>query len=135
MIKKKITLRAGFIPYYKVDDVIYMMFMKPSDSKYGGSDFQLAKGHVDHGEDAQTAAMREANEELGLLSRNVKSIHLLGRFMGYTDIFYGEIKDKNDFISTTYETGETAWMTQDDFASTGRTLHRHVVEKLLKEIK
>lgn len=35
MTNKKIY-RAGVVPYYFKDNDIYMLFMKPSDPKFGG---------------------------------------------------------------------------------------------------
>ena len=64
MPKKKIN-RGGLIPYIKKEDEIYMLFMKPSKAKFGGDVFQIAKGKQEEGEDIQTTALREANEELG----------------------------------------------------------------------
>ena len=122
MAKKKIP-RAGFIPYYIEDDTVHVMLMKPSDTKYGGDRFQLAKGKVDDGEKSEEAATREAHEELGLKASNLKSKTYLGRFLGYTDVYYGEIIDKDDFDETTYETAETKWMPIEEFLKVGRSIH------------
>lgn len=128
MAKKKI-LRAGFIPYYIENKNVYVMLMKPSDEKYGGDKFQLAKGRVESGETSLEAALREANEELGLKYSNIEDISYLGTFLGYTDVYYGKVIDKNDFQETTYETGETAWMTVEEFLDKGRDLHKPLFKK------
>jgi hypothetical protein len=47
---KKLTFRAGTIPYIIEDGEVKMMFMRPSNSEYGGDAFQLAKGKVEDGE-------------------------------------------------------------------------------------
>jgi len=133
MSKRKGVPRAGFIPYYIKDSEIYVMLMKPSDPRFGGDEFQIAKGHVDPGEDSVTAAMREAMEELGLLAHNIVSIKYLGKYLGYTDIYYGQIKNKNDFITPMYETGETAWMTINKFFEIGRPIHKPIFNELLNQ--
>ena len=134
MAKHRKTPRAGFIPYFFKNGEIHMMFMKPSDSKYGGNEFQIAKGRVEDGEHAKDAALREAGEELGLRSNNVVSINHLGTFLGYTDIFYGPIKDMEDFGKTTFETSETTWMTPEEFFNTGRSIHIPIIKSLLRKV-
>ena len=133
-MKRKKIPRAGFIPYYKEDDKVYVLLMRPTDSKYGGNEFQLAKGKIDAGEDSETAAFREAHEELGLKKSNVISHSYLGLFLGYTDVYYGEIKDKNDFDPTTFETEETKWMTVDKFLSVGRGIHKPIFKAFIRAI-
>ena len=111
---------------------MYVMLMKPSDPKYGGPDFQIAKGHVEGGEDSKTAALREAFEELGLLSRNIVSVEYLGEYLGYTHIYYGEIKDRRDFAEPGWETGETMWLNTKEFHAIGRAIHIPVLDMLLR---
>jgi 8-oxo-dGTP pyrophosphatase MutT (NUDIX family) len=125
---KKIIARAGFIPYYKKDGQVYILCMKPSDPAYGGDAFQIAKGRVDPGENTKQTAIREAGEELGLIPSNIKAIKHLGVFLGYTDMFYGEVKDKDNFTHTTHETENTKWMTVEEFFKEGRSLHRDVIK-------
>jgi|TARA_R110000851_G_scaffold152407_1_gene294028 8-oxo-dGTP pyrophosphatase MutT (NUDIX family) len=126
--------RAGFIPYYIENGEIYFMLMKPSDPMYGGTEFQLAKGKVEEGESSVEAAYREANEELGLLSDNIISGVHLGCFLGYTEVYYGEVIDRDNFIETTYETSETAWMTIGEFLQYGRKLHKPIFKKFIDEV-
>jgi len=135
MVKRKNTPRAGFIPYYIERGTVYVMLMKPSDPKYGGGEFQIAKGHVDPGEDNITAAMREANEELGLRKDNVVSVEYLGNFLGYTAIYYGKVKNKDNFDKTTYETGATTWMTVNKFLNIGRGLHKPIIKAFADKVK
>jgi len=127
MDKEKIY-RAGVIPYYVEDGEINMMFMKPSNPKYGGEKFQIAKGKQEKGESDKETAFREASEELGLFSGNVIDKHDLGNFLGRTRIYLAEIKDPNMFGDSDSETGAVEWMTPDEFNSTGRELHRPVVK-------
>lgn len=132
MAKKKIR-RAGFIPYYIEQGEIYFLLMKPSDNKYGGDKFQIAKGKIeDNGETSFEAAIREASEELGLKESNVMRSKYLGTFLGYTEIFFGKIRDKDDFTGTTYETGETTWMNLDEFIKNGRTIHIPIIRSFIR---
>jgi 8-oxo-dGTP pyrophosphatase MutT (NUDIX family) len=134
--KKKITYRAGVIPYF-ISSIgeIEMMFMKPSDGSYGGDCFQIAKGKVEEGESATAAAFREAHEELGLLKDNIVYSFELGTFLGYTTIFLAKVLNPNDFDDTCHETGETMWMTLEEFEKMGRGLHKSVVRDAVDFIK
>lgn len=128
MAKHRKAPRAGFIPYYIDDGILYAMFMKPSDPKFGGDKFQIAKGKIDAGENAEFAGKREACEELGLKLDNLETSEYLGTFLGYTELYYGRIMDKDDFNPFHYETGETMWMDVNIFAKVGRGLHIPIIK-------
>ena len=126
MAKKKIY-RAGIIPYHIQDGKVHFMFMKPSDPKYGGSKFQIAKGKVEDDEDHRDAATREGGEELGLYKGNIEDIHAVGQFLGRMSIYIAKIKDKTMFGDPHFETSATIWMTMDEFDKDGRDLQRPIV--------
>lgn len=126
--------RAGFLPYYVEDGKLYVMFMKPSDSNFGGDCFQIAKGKVDPGETAEDAAKREASEEIGLKIANLDTMKYFGTFLGYTELYYGRVIDKDDFGPHDYETGETKWMDVEEFSKVGRSLHIPIVKALAREV-
>lgn len=130
-MRKKI-FRAGLIPYYinSHDNSINMLFMQPSDPKFGGGDkFQCCKGKIEEGETELEAAKREAQEEVGLFVPNLKDEpHNLGVFLGRTTIFIAEIKDKDMFGDHDSETAETKWMSPEEFNKSGRDLHRPIVK-------
>lgn len=134
-MSKKKTERAGVIPYYIDDGQIKMMFMKPSDPKYGGASFQIAKGKQEEGEEPLEAGLREANEELGLFKGNVTATHNLGKFLGRTHIYVAKIKDPDMFGDTCDETEETSWMTPEEFQADGRDLHKPIVKAAVRHIK
>jgi len=134
----KITERAGFLPYVIEDDEPVFYFMKPSKAKFGGAQFQIAKGGLESGETSLDAALREAKEELGLRRSNVKddTVQLVwrGKMRGaeevYTmSVYMGEIKKKDNFKEPTHETAETAWLTAKDFVKKGRQPQQHIVRK------
>lgn len=129
MERRHVVYRAGLIPFYKdADGEIQMLFMQPSDTEYGGDAFQLAKGKLEDGEDAKTAAIREAREELGLFLGNVEVIREVGVFMGRTTVFVAKIRDPDMFGEPGVETAAVRWMSLDQFWSEGRELHRPVVD-------
>ena len=134
-IMAKKIYRAGVIPYIIEDGQLKMMFMRPSKTKYGGAEFQIAKGKYEEGETAVEAGMREAKEELGLFGGNVSDLDELGVFMGRTTIFVAAIKDKDMFGEPHFETEETTWMTPEEFQQHGRGLHKPVVKAAVRKIE
>lgn len=135
--------RAGMIPFYVNDDnEVVMMFMIPSDHEYGGSQFQIAKGKVDPGETHEGAAIREAEEELGLLQTNYASdVHFLGQYLGRMYIYIVEINSLINFNQPHHETAQVGWLTLEQFKNIGRELHeplvyeaeRYIREKMIKD--
>ena len=127
--------RGGIVPFY-VNNTgeMKMMFMKPSDKRYGGPEFQIAKGRMDPGENPLETTLREANEELGLKESNIKWIRKVGVFLETHHIYIAEVNTRNDkeFDEPTDETGATKWMTEEEFISTGRKLHVPIVKKCVK---
>lgn len=126
--QKKIW-RAGLIPYFLNDEgKVEMMFMIPSDQTYGGSSPQIAKGRIEDGEDPQETAIREAKEELGLITANIiGDVEYLGVHLGRTHMYTCRIKSKDLFGVFSFETDDVVWMSEDEFRQTGRDIHRDVV--------
>ena len=134
---KSLVYRAGLIPYHKDSSGdIRMLFMKPSDPEFGGDTFQIAKGKVEE-DDAnhQAAALREAKEEIGLFVGNVIITEEVGNFMGRTTVFVSKIRDPNMFGEPSFETGDVAWLTLDEFMDIGRDLHKPVVQACYRTIE
>jgi 8-oxo-dGTP pyrophosphatase MutT (NUDIX family) len=125
---KKILYRAGMIPYVIENGEVVMMFMKPSETQYGGDQFQLCKGVVEEGEDNRTAALREGAEELGLRDENIQSVTELGNFLGRTTVYIAKVKNRQDFDIPHYETDEVTWMTCNQFLKDGRELHKEIIQ-------
>lgn len=126
--------RAGIIPYIIEDGVLQMLFMTPSDSKYGGFDPQVGKGKIEDNEQPLQAALREGEEELGLIKNNIAHIYTLGVYLHRTYIYLIRVKNKADFRQPTFETKRTDWMTGDEFETCGRPLHKSVVRAAVKHI-
>ncbi len=108
--------------------------MVPSDPAYGGKDWQIAKGNVEKGEDLKEGAFREAKEELGLFMPNVSEDHELGKF-GNLNIWIAKIEDKEQFGEPHFETGDTNWMTPEEFEEEGRDIHKAIVKAAVRKIK
>lgn len=139
MTKKKIY-RAGVIPYIKEGDKILMMFMIPSNPKYGTNYPQIAKGKQEEDEDRRETALREASEELGLFKGNILQLDNIGEWLGRTTVFIALIKDKDMFGDPHFETKSVKWLTLEQFMKEGRSLHKPIVraghrrmEKVLNE--
>ncbi|RWZ87260.1 MAG: NUDIX hydrolase [Hydrotalea sp. AMD] len=134
--EKHLVYRAGLVPYYKDNNgTIYMMFMRPSDSEFGGFVYQLAKGKVeDEDETFYDAAIREACEELGLFKSNIIKTEEVGNFMGRTMVYVSKVKNKELFGQPSFETESTKWMTLEEFMDEGRELHRPVVSAVHRQI-
>ena len=122
------TYRAGLLPYVIEDGIVKFLFMKPADVRYGGDQFQIAKGKVEEGETSEQAALREASEELGLVETNIYRPIFLGEFLGRTSFFVVAVKDKSLFTDPHFETAETAWMSLNEYQNVGRMLHLPIVQ-------
>ena len=125
--------RGGVIPYYINDGEIQMMFMQPSNPKFGGKSFQIAKGKIEDNETPQEGAFREAKEELGLFGPNVEFPNTLGQF-GNVHMYIAKIKDPDMFGDTTFETQATTWWTPEEFQSKGRSWQKPIVKAAARKI-
>ena len=123
--------RAGIIPFFVENSEVYMLFMKPSDPKYGGEQFQIAKGKREDDETDESAALREGFEELGLLNENITELINTGTHLGRTTIFLARIKNKENFTNYHFETAETKWLTYREFKAVGRNIHLPVIKTIL----
>lgn len=121
--------RAGLVPFHIAEDgEIEMLFMIPSDQRYGGSDPQMAKGRIEDDEEPEETALREGKEELGLISGNVDGhLEYFGVHLGRTHVYACEVKSKDRFGIYSGETEDVRWMTEDDFRKNGRDIHRDIV--------
>jgi 8-oxo-dGTP pyrophosphatase MutT (NUDIX family) len=112
------SIKAGVIPYY-IDEngATNILLMKPSDPAYGGDKYQIAKGMIDKGESVKETALREGEEELGLIRDNISGDVYLG-FDNIQDyalhVYMVRVIDKNNFNNPHYETGSTRWFTSID---------------------
>lgn len=128
--------RAGLIPILINQEDFEqskMMFMIPSaNTEFCGIEPQIAKGQIEEDEEPQEAALREANEELGLRIDNIEEIYNCGVWMGRTHIFVACVAsdDPSCFDVPQFETEQTVWLTIDEFNKQGRQLHIPVVNSV-----
>jgi len=136
IINRGIRKKSGMIPYVMKGGVPLFLFMIPSDSAYGGSRPSISKGNVDSGETTEQAAIREAEEELGLKRSNIVlgSVRLIwnSTFTGDVDaydfyVYVCEVKSSSDFDKPHYETGSVHWLTAEEFENRGRRIHVKIV--------
>jgi 8-oxo-dGTP pyrophosphatase MutT (NUDIX family) len=125
---KKILFRAGMIPYLIEGGEVIMLFMKPSDTTYGGDQFQLCKGVIEDNETTKEAVLRESHEELGLRQDNIETLTELGTFLGRTTVFVAKVKDRDSFDDFHFETSETKWLSCNEFLKIGRELHHEIIQ-------
>lgn len=126
--------RAGLIPFYIENGIVKMLFMIPTENEWIESIPQVSKGRIEPGEMTIKAAIREAEEELGLKRTNLSRIEPIGQYS--TIMFYvGQITNPDDFgpFDTT-ETTETKWLTLDEYSEEGRQLHIPVVQAAVAKI-
>lgn len=127
--------RAGLIPFYvDGEGIIKMMFMVPTENEWIESVPQISKGRIEPGEMTLKAAIREAEEELGLKRSNLNRIEPVGQYS--TIMFYvGQINDPDDFGSfDTTETTTTMWLDLKEYVEEGRALHIPVVQDAVAKI-
>jgi len=140
--------RVGCLPYhFDNNGVLKLLFMKPSDPKYGGSMFQLCKGKIDHkDEPLEETAKREAEEELGLTVNNISNFRFLFSEVAHhasgrktlIHLFTARVLDPDNLVPFHYETGEIVWYEADKAVDNIRKCHRPLVsmaiEKILMEL-
>lgn len=141
MIKNK----AGLVPYFiEEDGSVKYMFMIPSKKTFGDRSPAIAKGGVEKGETALQAALREAEEELGLNRSNIDMSTLdkvfegliMGRIKLQTlTVYTVRVLDKQDFGSTVDETFATIWLTSDGFKKSGYAPHKFIVQDICDRIE
>jgi 8-oxo-dGTP pyrophosphatase MutT (NUDIX family) len=127
--------KVALIPYH--DDKI--LVARSSNPMFGGPHFALAKGTVDPGENLQEAALREAQEELGLKVENMvlSTFKHLGNFKTFNyilSVYVCKVKDPNDFNEHDWEIAETKWMTVKEFMVIGREQHKPIVQAFFQSI-
>jgi 8-oxo-dGTP pyrophosphatase MutT (NUDIX family) len=139
--------KAGFLPYVMEDGEAVFLFMIPSDTRYGGDRPSIAKGRIEHEESTEDAALREAEEELGLKTSNLKpetvKLAWKGMLTGLDEtyeisVFMGEVNDKEDFGKPHFETGSVHWLTAKQFTTEGRKSQVKIINaaaSLLKSTK
>jgi len=135
--------RAGLIPYLKGEDGQYRyLMMVSSNPKFGGPRPMISKGKIEDGEGTLECAIREAEEELGLVRENtigepflIADQRVVLRSGAYNLTVYAVcIRDRWDFGMWCDETEYTLWVTLQEFKENGRKDHIQFVEMLEKRL-
>jgi len=124
--------RAGLIPVYMKDDVVEVCLRTSSDPKYGGSDFQIAKGEIDEGETPMEAAIREAKEELGFTVNGAPKL-LWNDKKNRMHYFY-IITDTKKLGQHDYETGKVEWWSLDKAEKDMRDWQRKLIPMIKRRL-
>ena len=73
----------------KQDDKILLFFRNDGFFSYGGGWWVIPAGHIEHGETAKEAAIREAKEELDIdiQPQDIKCVHIMSNLASKTEGF------------------------------------------------
>lgn len=136
--------RAGLIPWMRGEDgVPVFLMMVSSNAKFGGPRPMLSKGKIEEGETAFECAIREAEEELGLVRSNMKDTPFLLADEGVVlrsgtyqlTVYAAEIRDRWDFGKWCDETEYTLWLNREQFEQDGRKDHVKYVNMLYERVR
>ena len=131
--------RSGLIPYlWDESGVLQYLMMVSSDPKFGGPKPMISKGKIEDDEGTLGCAIREAEEELGLVRENMigEPFHLISERVvlrsGTYDltVYAVQIRDRWNFEKWCDETLHTEWHSLDSFREYGRRDHIKYVELL-----
>jgi 8-oxo-dGTP pyrophosphatase MutT (NUDIX family) len=136
-----LQVRAGIVPYYIDGNQIHVYLMIPSNAAYGGTEPQIAKGRVEE-EGEQEAAIREGEEELGLIRSNIDKIEVgwSGNLSGMSAsgykfvVYIASIKDPKNFGKFHYETGWAGWISEQEISRV-RDSQRQIVSAIIQKIR
>lgn len=131
--------RSGLIPYtYREDGTMIFLTMIASDPKFGGPRPMISKGKIEDDEDSLGAAVREAEEELGLKRENIigpileiaKERVTLYSGTYLLDVYGCQIMDRYDFGKWCEETEYIEWYSLEEFNEHGRRDHYKYLKML-----
>ena len=157
--------KAGLVPFIKATPMLYyVMTPVAKHPELGMPEFQLCKGtrmwkkgdewidmrgHVPDDvtlEVLAVTALREGVEELGVVLKNIQTLHPLG-IHGFSSatthrvkemwLLAAEMKQKDNFLPAEMiaeATAECAWMSLTEFRKKGRPDHAHVLEQVEKQL-
>jgi len=126
--------KSGGIPWFIFDDIPKVLLMIPSNPIYGGKYPQIAKGNIDILETPIMAAVREIEEETGILRDNIDFNFTYKITNDPFHIFSFKVIDPYNLAKFHYETKEVLWLSEDNISKM-RDIHRAVISKTFQYIK
>lgn len=132
--------KAGGFPFFRDEaQKIWVCLFKSNDANYGGSAYQMPKGHPDKGESPGEAAAREAMEETGIpervLSKNRRKVDKfvfkgeISTYLQYVYVFPLDTK----FPATTNNEGMGKWVNYEYALTVIRKDQRGFLKKAREE--
>lgn len=109
--------KAGVLAYRNAEQGREWLLFTSNNPVYGGPDPQIPKGHVDPGEDVQTAALREFEEETGIRATELTNIErvfdgvLSGLDARYRMVVF--VAECKTGIPRPTEEGECQWIAEE----------------------
>ena len=132
--------RAALIPIFIENGKGDIALMKPSDPKYGGSSFQVAKGIIEDGEDPKEAAIREGQQELGITNIHKGDLKLLWNDKKQ-GMYYYIVVVKNKILQKPkpnengiIETESTVWWDLDKASKEMRDWQRKLIPMIKRSL-
>lgn len=136
-------IRAGLLPFYvDEDDTIHILLMRPSDPRYGGTEWQIAKG-IAETDDIEAEGIREGVEELGITQQDMmgETFYAASSLKKFRDgsrhsLFVYTVRTKAKSVSGHYhyETGDTIWLPEYEIHKV-RDWQQPLVEIALRRIR
>jgi mutator protein MutT len=136
-MKKRFTVIPAVYIIFKKDDEI--LLLRRFNTGYLDGDYSLPAGHVDGGESAVKAAIREAKEEVGvaLNEHNLRLVHTLHRISDVPvkheriDLFFEIRKWNGDIkIAEPNKCDELRWVKIEKLPKNMVPEVRHALEKI-----
>lgn len=142
-LESNAQIRAGIIPYYLDQGVVWVCLMIPSNANFGGLKPQIAKGRVEEGEDVQETAIREGEEELGLKRTNfagpvvmVGQSMITGQEESYSFYCYAvQVKNIKNFNKPHYETGWSGFIPIEEALAKIKNTQKSLLLSTINKIK
>ena len=129
--------KAGVVYYNIINDKLYVLLVKSSNSKFGGPLFQLPKGCVDEKDSILFGAVREGCEETGVRDRDSSKYHYLNTFeiKDYLlTMFHCEIPCKI-YGTPDFEISQRMWVEVSRALNIIRYEHKPILRSLKTRIK
>jgi len=137
--EKWVSAGGVVIPSLHPDEINYVYIRQPS-GKYGGKAWTLPKGRVDEGEGKKETAIREVEEEAGVVAKVLPGSNL-GKFEGTMSVtyYYVMVQTTGALKKTDFETSKVLLLPFEEaialMQKTGNYRDMKVLQKAQKWLK